>query len=143
MPFPHRRPSYQLSHEISAEGKWPAYQLSHEISRKGKMDSIATFEKNFAKDGLTPNTSRTSSADAEGIVSAHRQVVLVDHDVARVVGVDQERWHHIRACSRSRSRAEEDEVLERVAAQQAGRCRVRCETLWTMRSRLWMLWMVC
>jgi len=47
-------------------------------------------------------------------VSAHRQVVLVDHDVARVVGVDQERWHHIRACSRSRSRAEEDEVLERV-----------------------------
>ena len=62
MPFPHRRPSYQLSHEISAEGKWPAYQLSHEISRKGKMDSIATFEKNFAKDGLTPSLRMHRSA---------------------------------------------------------------------------------
>ena len=56
MPFPHRRPSYQLSHEISAEGKWPAYQLSHEISRKGKMDSIATFETNFANFGSRPSS---------------------------------------------------------------------------------------
>ena len=34
--------------------KWPAYQLSHELSRKGEMDSIATFEKNFALFWLTP-----------------------------------------------------------------------------------------
>ena len=47
--------SYQLSHEISAEGKWPAYQLSHEISRKGKMDSIATFKTNFANFGSKPS----------------------------------------------------------------------------------------
>ena len=61
MPFPHRRPSYQLSHEISAEGKWPAYQLSHEISRKGKMDSIATFEKNFAKLVSRPTSNRRTT----------------------------------------------------------------------------------
>ena len=68
MPFPHRRPSYQLSHEISAEGKWPAYQLSHEISRKGKMDSIATFEKNFAKLSSRPRHAQVR----EGLVDVVR-----------------------------------------------------------------------
>ena len=40
---------------ISAEKKRPAYQISSEISRNGKMDSIATFEKNFAKVLAAPN----------------------------------------------------------------------------------------
>ena len=35
--------------ELSHWKKCPSYQVSHEISRNGKMDSIATFEKNFAK----------------------------------------------------------------------------------------------